>query len=93
MTTAIKTKPGSRLAFKLTRKRIIAFLLLILGAFIFFESGSLDSDLVTTLTFESSSSRVAPTVGKIPVPTSAYLLVIGTAFCSKRAFLTCMSLR
>ena len=80
MAAAIKTKSARRLAFKLTRKRIIAILLLILGIFIFLEAGSLDRDLVTTLTFESSSTGQTPSVGDIPVSTSAYLLVIGILF-------------
>jgi len=80
MSAAGKSKSGPRLSFKLTRKRIIALLLLLLGAFIFFESWGLDSELVTTLTFESSSTGEAPSVADIPVPTSAYLLVIGLLF-------------
>ena len=80
MTAAIKPKPPRRLTFKLTRKRIIALVLIVLGLFIFVEAGSLDSALVTTLTFESTSMGQAPTVGKIPVPTAAYLLVVGLLF-------------
>ena len=55
-------------------------MLLALGAFIFIESGRLDSELVTTLTFESRPTGEAPSVPDIPVPTSAYLLVIGLLF-------------
>lgn len=80
MSAVGKQKSGRRLAFKLTRKRIIAVLLLLLGAFIFFESSALDSELVTTLTFESSSTGEAPAVADIPVPTSSYLLVVGLLF-------------
>ena len=80
MTAAGKTKSGSRLALKLTRMRIIAVFLLILGAFIFVEAGTLEPELVTTLTFESRSTSEAPSVADIPVPTSAYLLVIGLLF-------------
>ena len=80
MIAASKLKSMRRPAFKLTRMRIIAIFLLLLGIFIFIESGSVDSDLVTTLTFEPSSSREAPSVGNIPVPTSSYLLVIGLLF-------------
>lgn len=80
MAAATKAKAPRRPAFKLTRLRIIAIALIVLGAFIFIESGTLDSDLVTTLTFESASTGEAPTVGDIPVPTSAYLLVIGILF-------------
>ncbi len=75
-----KTKSSRRFGIKLTRKRIIAALLLVLGLFIFFESGTLDSELVTTLTFESSSTGEAPSVADIPVPTAAYLLIIGLLF-------------
>ena len=80
MSAASKAKSAGRLSFKLTRKRIIAFVLLLLGLFIFFESGSVDSELVTTLTFESTSLGEEPAVGSIPVPTSAYLLVTGLLF-------------
>ena len=80
MSAAGKQKGGRRLAIKLTRKRVIAVLLLLLGAFIFFESSTLDSELVTTLTFESSSTGEAPAVADIPVPTSSYLLVVGLLF-------------
>ncbi len=80
MSAAAKAKPTRRLAFKLTRRRIIAIALVVLGAFIFVESSILDSELITTLTFESTSTGQTPTVGNIPVPTSAYLLVIGLLF-------------
>ncbi len=80
MAAAAKTKSSRRFGFKLTRKRIIAVVLLLLGAFIFIESGRLDSELVTTLTFESRSTGETPAVADIPVPTSAYLLVIGLLF-------------
>ena len=40
----------------------------------------LDSELVTTLTFESSSTGEAPSVADIPVPTSAYLAGYWSAF-------------
>ncbi|MCY3834243.1 MAG: ABC transporter permease [Chloroflexi bacterium] len=80
MTAAGKTKSGRRLAIKLTRKRIIAAFLLILGAFIFLEAGTLDGELVTTLTFESRSTGEAKSVADIPVPTSAYLFLIGLLF-------------
>ena len=74
------SKSPSRPAFKLTRRRIIALALILLGIFIFIEAGRLDSDLVTTLTFESRSLGEEPTVGDIPVPTAAYLLFIGLLF-------------
>ncbi len=80
MTAAIKPKSTRRLTFKLTRKRIIAVVLIVLGLFIFVEAGSLDSELVTTLTFESTSRGQEPTVGNIPVPTAAYLLLVGLLF-------------
>ncbi len=80
MAAAIKPKSTRRPAFKVTRKRIIALLLLVLGIFIFVEAGGLDSELITTLTFESTSLGQEPTVGNIPVPTSAYLLLIGLLF-------------
>ena len=80
MSAAIEPKSTRRTAFKVTRKRIIALLLLVLGIFIFVEAGGLDGGLVTTLTFESTSLGQEPTVGNIPVPTSAYLLLIGLLF-------------
>ena len=75
-----KAKAARRPAFKLTRRRIIALVLLALGLFIFFEAGNVDSELFTTLTFESTSTGQTPTVGNIPVPTSAYLLLVGLLF-------------
>lgn len=75
---AAKTKPRRRI--KITRRRIIAGFLLLLGIFIWLEATQLDPDLVTTLTFESTSLGETPTVGDIPVPTSAYLVVIGSLF-------------
>ena len=80
MSAVAKAKPTRRLAFKLTRRRIIAIALVVIGIFIFVESSALDAELVTTLTFESTSTGQTPTVGNIPVPTSAYLLVIGLLF-------------
>jgi simple sugar transport system permease protein len=80
MVASGKAKSGRRLTFKLTRKRVLAVVLLALGAFIFIESGSLDSELVTTLTLESRPTGEAPAFADIPVPTSAYLLVIGLLF-------------
>ena len=80
MSLASKAKSGRRLAFKLTRKRVIAVVLLALGAFIFIESGRLDSELVTTLTFEPRPTGERPAVADMPVQTSSYLLVIGLLF-------------
>ena len=75
------SKPKTRRpGLRITRKRIIAFLLILLGIFIFVEAGSLDGQLITTLTFESTSLGEEPTVGSIPVPTSPYLVVIGLLF-------------
>ena len=80
MTTASKIKTSSPLSFKLTRLRIIAIVLLVLGAFIFLQAGGVDGDLVTTLTFEPTSAGETPSVGNIDVPTSSYLRVIGLLF-------------
>ena len=79
MTAASKPKTR-RPSIRITRRRIIALLLILLGLFIFVEAGTLDSELVTTLTFESTSLGEEPTVGNIPVPTSPYLVVIGLLF-------------
>ncbi len=80
MTTASKPKASSRPSFKLTRLRIIAIVLLVLGAFIFLQAGGVDGDLVTTLTFEPTSAGETPSVGNIDVPTSSYLRLIGLLF-------------
>ena len=80
MTTASKSKAFSRPSFKLTRLRIIAIVLLVLGAFIFLQAGGIDGDLVTTLTFEPTSAGETPSVGNIDVPTSSYLRLIGLLF-------------
>ena len=80
MTTAIKAKSSSRLSFRLTRRRIIAAVLLVLGAFIFLQAGLIDGDIITTLTFESTSPGEEPAVGNIDVHTAAYLRVIGILF-------------
>ena len=80
MTAALKAKASGRPAIKLTRRRIIAMVLLVLGVFIFLQAGGIDGDLVTTLTLETASSGVEPRVGNIVVPTAAYLHVIGVLF-------------
>ena len=80
MTTASKSKAFSRPSFKLTRLRIIAIVLLVLGAFIFLQAGGVNGDLVTTLTFEPTSAGETPSVGNIDVPTSSYLRLIGLLF-------------
>ena len=77
--SATKSKPP-RLRIKVTRRRIIAAFLLVLGVFILLEATQLDHDLLTTLTFESTSLGETPTVGVLPVPTSAYLLLVGALF-------------
>ncbi len=78
--TATSKPKTRRPSIRITRRRIIALLLILLGLFIFVEAGTLDSELVTTLTFESTSLGEEPTVGNIPVPTSPYLVVIGLLF-------------
>ena len=80
MTTSSKSKASGRPGFKLTRIRIIAMVLLALGLFIFFQAGGIDGDLVTTLTFETTSAGETPSVGNIDVPTSSYLRLIGLLF-------------
>lgn len=80
MTTSGKAKSSRRPSFKLTRLRIIAIVLLVLGAFIFFQAGGIDSDLVTTLTFETTSAGETPSVGNIDVQTSSYLRVVSLLF-------------
>ena len=80
MRTSSKSKALSRPSFKLTRIRIIAIVLLVLGAFIFLQAAGIDGDLVTTLTFETTSAGETPSVGNIDVPTSSYLRLIGLLF-------------
>ena len=80
MTISGKAKTSRRLSFKLTRLRIIAIVLLVLGAFIFFQAGGIDGDLVTTLTFETTSAGEAPSVGNLDVRTSSYLRVVSLLF-------------
>ena len=80
MSTSSKPKASGRPGFKLSRIRIIAIVLLVLGAFIFLQAGGIDGDLVTTLTFETISAGESPSVGNINVPTSSYLRLIGLLF-------------
>ncbi|MCY4537177.1 MAG: ABC transporter permease [Chloroflexi bacterium] len=80
MSTSSKPKASGRPGFKLSRIRIIAIVLLVLGAFIFLQAGGIDGDLVTTLTFETTSAGESPSVGNINVPTSSYLRLIGLLF-------------
>lgn len=78
MTTTTMTR--SRPSFKITRVRIIAIVLILLGLFIFLEAQNIAGDVITNLTFQSTSNSEAATVGDIPVPTSGYLSVIGALF-------------
>ena len=80
MTTAVKTKATAGLAFKLTRLRVIAAAFIVLGLFIFLQAQAMESDLITTLTLETTSSGEAPSIGAIDVPTAGYLTVIGILF-------------
>ena len=80
MTAETKAKFSSLPAFKLTRLRVIAIVLLVLGVFIFLESAKMDRDTITTLKLDSRNSGDAQRVGDIPVPTGAYLLVVGALF-------------
>lgn len=80
MTRAVKTKATAGLAFKLTRLRVIAIAFIILGLFIFLQAQAMESDLITTLTLETTSAGEAPSIGAIDVPTAGYLTVIGILF-------------
>ena len=80
MTAAVKTKATAGLAFKLTRLRVIAIAFIILGLFIFSQAQAMESDLITTLTLETTSAGEAPSIGAIDVPTAGYLTVIGILF-------------
>ena len=80
MSTSSKPKASGRPSFKLSRIRIIAIVLLVLGAFIFLQAGGINGDLVTTLTFETISAGESPSVGNMNVPTSSFLRLIGLLF-------------
>lgn len=80
MSASKKSKASRRPRFKLSRIRVIAIALLGLGAYIFLGAGSIDSDLVTTLTFETTAAGETPSVGNIDVSTAAYLRVVGLLF-------------
>ena len=80
MSAAAKPKPGRRARFKLTRRRIIALPLLLLGIFILAEARAFDSETITTLKLVTRASGDAPAVGDIRLPTAAYLLTVGLLF-------------
>ena len=80
MTMAVKTKATAGLAFKLTRLRVIAIAFIVLGLFIFLQAQAMESDLITTLTLETTSAGEAPSIGAIDVLTAGYLTVIGILF-------------
>ena len=77
---AVKAKATAGLAFKLTRLRVIAVAFIILGLFIFLQAQAMESDLITTLTLETTSAGEVPSIGAIDVPTAGYLTVIGILF-------------
>ena len=83
---AVKTKATAGLAFKLTRLRVIAIAFIVLGLFIFLQAQAMESDLITTLTLETTSAGEAPSIGAIDVPTAGYLMVIGILFVLSGAF-------
>ena len=78
--SAAKAKASRRIGFRITRRRIIATFLLALGVFIFAEAGGMDGETITTLKLDSRTTGAASGVGDIPVPTAAYLLIIGALF-------------
>lgn len=80
MTTMIKTQTGSRSTFKITRIRIIAFVLILLGVFIVVQAGQMDSSLITTLTFQLESCEEVAGICPMEIPTASYLSVIGLLF-------------
>jgi general nucleoside transport system permease protein len=77
MMTMEKTKMGSRPTFKITRKRIIAGFMIVLGLFMFVQAQGMDGNLVTTLTFQLASCEDVPGICPIAIPTANYLSVIG----------------
>ncbi len=80
MTTIAKNTTGSALSFKITRVRIIGIVLIVLGLFIFAQAQDMDRDLITTLTFQSTSASEVPTVAPLDIPTASYLSMIGILF-------------
>ena len=86
MTTLAKTKATARLTFRLTRLRVIAIALIILGMFIFLQAITMDSSLITVLTFEATAPGEAPSIGNLNVPTAAWLTLVGLLFILTGAF-------
>lgn len=80
MTTMTKTKLGLHSTFKMTRKRMIALLLILLGLFMFGQAQGMDSNLVTTLTFQLESCEEVPGICPTAIPTANYLSLIGVLF-------------
>jgi len=80
MTTTTKKNTGVRSSFKITRLRIIGIALILLGLFIFIQAQGMDGDLITTLTFQSTSASETPTVAPVDIPTAGYLSMIGLLF-------------
>jgi len=80
MTTMTQKNTGIRPSFKITRLRIIGVVLIILGLFMFAQAQGIDGDLITTLTFQSTSASEVPTVAPLDIPTAGYLSVVGLLF-------------
>ena len=79
----VKTKAAG---LKLTRLRVIAIAFIIVGLFIVLQAQTMESDLITTLTLETTPAGESPSIGAIDVPTASYLMVIGILFVLNGAF-------
>ena len=80
MATITQTSTGFRPSFKITRTRIIGVVLILIGIFMFTQAQAMDSDLITTLTFQSTSASDVATVAPLAIPTAGYLSVMGLLF-------------
>jgi len=80
MTTTTMTKTGTRPTIKITRVRIIATVMILLGLFMFSQAQSMDGSLTTTLTFQLESCEEVSGICPMPIPTANYLSIIGVLF-------------
>ena len=80
MTTMTNTKTGFRPSFKITRIRIIAVVMILLGLFMFVQAQKIDTSLTTILTFQLESCEEVSGICPIAIPTSTYLSIIGILF-------------
>jgi general nucleoside transport system permease protein len=75
-----KKSSNVRPSFKITRKRIISFVLLLIGLFMFGQATGMDRTLITTLTFQLESCEEVAGLCPMAIPTANYLSVIAVLF-------------